>query len=303
MKKESLKKIILVIIITLSVAATWLYVNPKNVATDSGFDVSYDGGFDGGYDGGFSSNDGLIFGVFEMPLEIFEFLPFPFDYIASIVFIAVFIITLVKIVSKIDNKIKKKSRRKAYLKLQEKTSKSDMPVYNELIKVLPVFDMEKFNSERYYDFCDIQKAWSNFDYNTLRGKVTDELYNQYKMQLDTLKSKSEVNKVFGFEKNWIVLKSCNIKEDQVEVVVELTARFYDFIEKDGKIIRGDNARKVNMVYELTFIKSLKSKVNYCPNCGYKLDSCNSNKCPACGSIVTNPNSNWILSKKQVLKQR
>lgn len=303
MKKESLKKIILAIIITLSVAATWLYVNPKNVATDSGFDVSYDGGFDGGYDGGFSSNDGLIFGVFEMPLEIFEFLPFPFDYIASIVFIAVFIITLVKIVSKIDNKIKKKSRRKAYLKLQEKTSKSDMPVYNELIKVLPDFDMEKFKSERYYDFCDIQKAWSNFDYNTLRGKVTDELYNQYKMQLDTLKSKSEVNKVFGFEKNWIVLKSCNIKEDQVEVVVELTARFYDFIEKDGKIIRGDNARKVNMVYELTFIKSLKSKVNYCPNCGYKLDSCNSNKCPACGSIVTNPNSNWILSKKQVLKQR
>ena len=42
--KEHINKIILVVIITLSVAATWLYTNPGNVATDSGFDTSYDGG-------------------------------------------------------------------------------------------------------------------------------------------------------------------------------------------------------------------------------------------------------------------
>ena len=52
--KEHINKIILVVIITLSVAATWLYTNPGNVATDSGFDTSYDGG-SGGYSGGGSS--------------------------------------------------------------------------------------------------------------------------------------------------------------------------------------------------------------------------------------------------------
>ena len=42
--KEHINKIILVVIITLSVAATWLYANPVDVATDSGFDTSYDSG-------------------------------------------------------------------------------------------------------------------------------------------------------------------------------------------------------------------------------------------------------------------
>ena len=52
--KEHINKIILVVIITLSVAATLLYANPVDVATDSGFDTSYDGG-SGGYSGGGSS--------------------------------------------------------------------------------------------------------------------------------------------------------------------------------------------------------------------------------------------------------
>ena len=52
--KEHINKIILVVIITLSVAATWLYANPVDVATDSGFDTSYGGG-SGGYSGGSSS--------------------------------------------------------------------------------------------------------------------------------------------------------------------------------------------------------------------------------------------------------
>ena len=51
MKKSFLNKIILVVVLTLSVAATWLYANPVDVATDSGFDTSYDGG-SGGYSGG-----------------------------------------------------------------------------------------------------------------------------------------------------------------------------------------------------------------------------------------------------------
>ena len=44
MKKSFLNKIILVVVLTLSVAATWLYANPVDVATDSGFDTSYDSG-------------------------------------------------------------------------------------------------------------------------------------------------------------------------------------------------------------------------------------------------------------------
>ena len=54
MKKSFLNKIILVVVLTLSVAATWLYANPVDVATDSGFDTSYDSG--GSYSSSSSSS-------------------------------------------------------------------------------------------------------------------------------------------------------------------------------------------------------------------------------------------------------
>ena len=44
MNNKILKKLILVVVLTLTVAATWLYANPRDIATDSGFDASYDSG-------------------------------------------------------------------------------------------------------------------------------------------------------------------------------------------------------------------------------------------------------------------
>lgn len=44
MKKSIFNKLILVVIVTLSVLSTILYINPTDVATDSGFDTSYDSG-------------------------------------------------------------------------------------------------------------------------------------------------------------------------------------------------------------------------------------------------------------------
>ena len=40
---------------------------------------------------------------------------------------------------------------------------------------------------------NLQYAWSNFDYEEMRKLVSDELYNQYKLQLDTLKIKNQRN--------------------------------------------------------------------------------------------------------------
>ena len=53
--------------------------------------------------------------------------------------------------------------------------------------------LEEFKALVFEKYKDIQIAWMNFDYNTLRSKLTDELYNQYAMQLDTMKVKNEQN--------------------------------------------------------------------------------------------------------------
>ena len=61
MNNKILKKLILVVVLTLTVAATWLYANPRDIATDSGFDASYDSG--GGWSsGGSDYSSGSDFG-------------------------------------------------------------------------------------------------------------------------------------------------------------------------------------------------------------------------------------------------
>ena len=50
---------------------------------------------------------------------------------------------------------------------------------------------EEFKKERYNDYVSIQEGWMNFNYQLLRDKLTDELYNQYEMQLETLKTKNQ----------------------------------------------------------------------------------------------------------------
>ena len=58
-----------------------------------------------------------------------------------------------------------------------------------------------------------------------------------------------------------------------------------------------------MEYELTFIKSISDKDNKCPNCNASLPNTNSNYCTYCGSKIVSDSHDWILSKKEAIKQR
>ena len=56
MKKNVFNKLILVVIVTLSVLSTILYINPTDIVTDSGFDTSYDSGSSSSSSSGGSSS-------------------------------------------------------------------------------------------------------------------------------------------------------------------------------------------------------------------------------------------------------
>ena len=59
-------------------------------------------------------------------------------------------------------------------------------------------------------------------------------------------------------------------------------------------------KKVIMLYELTFVKTLGHN-GICPNCGAKLPK--TNVCDYCHSVVPNSGSDWVLAKKQTLQQK
>ena len=61
----------------------------------------------------------------------------------------------------------------------------------EFSKYIKDETMEQFILNRYQDYLAIQNAWMEFDYDVLGNKTTNELYNQYLMQLETLKTKGQ----------------------------------------------------------------------------------------------------------------
>lgn len=304
MKKSFLNKIILVVVLTLSVAATWLYANPVDVATDSGFDTSYDSGgsysssSSGSYSHSSSSSYNHSSSSSASAGEIF----LGVIGVLCIWLIEVGISNLrAKIQDKHDKKQleKRKNEFNSLYKINKKVSE------DEFSKYIKKESMADFVFERFKDYVDIQNAWMEFDYDVLSNKTTNELYNQYLMQLETLKAKGQKNVMNSF--TYVKGKVTNIEktDNQLAVTVEIVTRFYDYIinQKDEKILRGDDYKKVTLHYQMTFVKSTKKSITtHCPNCGAKLKKTSTNVCEFCKTTITKESKEWLLAEKKSIRQ-
>ncbi len=304
MKKSFLNKIILVVVLTLSVAATLLYANPVDVATDSGFDTSYDSG--GSYSSSSSSSyshsssssynhsSSSSASAGEIFLGVIGVL--------CIWLIEVGISNLrAKIQDKHDKKQleKRKNEFNSLYKINKKVSE------DEFSKYIKKESMADFVFERFKDYVDIQNAWMEFDYDVLSNKTTNELYNQYLMQLETLKAKGQKNVMNSF--TYVKGKVTNIEktDNQLAVTVEIVTRFYDYIvnQENGLILRGSDKKKVTLHYQMTFVRSTKKSITtHCPNCGAKLKKTSTNVCEFCKTTITKESDEWLLAEKKSLGQ-
>ena len=304
MKKSFLNKIILVVVLTLSVAATLLYANPVDVATDSGFDTSYDSGgsysssSSGSYSHSSSSSYNHSSSSSASAGEIF----LGVIGVLCIWLIEVGISNLrAKIQDKHDKKQleKRKNEFNSLYKINKKISK------DEFSKYIKKESMADFVFERFKDYVDIQNAWMEFDYDVLSNKTTNELYNQYLMQLETLKAKGQKNVMNSF--TYVKGKVTNIEktDNQLAVTVEIVTRFYDYIvnQENGLILRGSDKKKVTLHYQMTFVRSTKKSITtHCPNCGAKLKKTSTNVCEFCKTTITKESDEWLLAEKKSLGQ-
>ena len=304
MKKSFLNKIILAVVLTLSVAATLLYANPVDVATDSGFDTSYDSGgsysssSSGSYSHSSSSSYNHSSSSSASAGEIF----LGVIGVLCIWLIEVGISNLrAKIQDKHDKKQleKRKNEFNSLYKINKKISK------DEFSKYIKKESMADFVFERFKDYVDIQNAWMEFDYDVLSNKTTNELYNQYLMQLETLKAKGQKNVMNSF--TYVKGKVTNIEktDNQLAVTVEIVTRFYDYIvnQENGLILRGSDKKKVTLHYQMTFVRSTKKSIaTNCPNCGAKLKKTSTNVCEFCKTTITKESKEWLLAEKKSIRQ-
>ncbi len=281
-KKKKYKKNAIFLCILVLIFFVVCIINPYDLKADSGFDSSYDSGSSSSSsDSSDSSIFDLIFLLFRLFILLWDINP-----ILAIIVFGLIVFFTIKFFGK-------KSSRNIINLDKTKDLKDE-----DIIKIIPNFNRKKFINDRYNDFVTIQNNWMNFNYDGLRKMLTDELYNQYEMQLDTLKVKNEKNVMSDFELKDSTITSIIKNDDKVTVTAEFIIEFYDYITLNEKVVRGNSNAKVIQHYEMTFVCNInKSNNKKCPNCGAPLDDSASKVCEYCGSVITSLSDKWVLSKK------
>lgn len=266
------KKIVILILCLFLVGLFATTYHIQTVGADSGYDASYDSGDS---DGG----GGLIYLIY----LCIEYPP-----------LGIAIVTVLLIIYFSGKKKSKEIIENALSSKLELLDISKFPIEKQL-------EIEAFNIYK-----EIQFAWMNFDEDKIRKLTTDEMYNMYLMQLDTLKVKNQKNIMYDIK--YLGSKIINRHEEngQETIVINMQVSCYDFIidTNTKKVVRGIASKLNNYSYELTFVKTTDNKqLDICPQCGAPVNGNNSGVCEYCKSTLISNNYTLVMSKKKMLAQK
>ena len=156
----------------------------------------------------------------------------------------------------------------------------------------------------YESYKEIQVAWMDKDLDRIQHLVTDELYNMYKMQIETLNYTHQKNimKDFSYLQGYVSFMQTIDYIETVKIVLGVRCKDYIIDEDSQKVIKGDSKSFVKYFYELTFVKDITKRVLKCPNCKGELLDQMSARCPHCDTPITRTSFNYTLSNKRMLRQ-
>ena len=310
MKKN--KQIHLIILLILFLG---MIFNPITINADSGFDSSYDSGgssysSDSSGDGGGSIHVLLAIGI----VAIFEALnkKIKNNFITGIITFPICIFLLLLLFGAIHTIVTIIIT--LFMLGGEKKVKNKINISNDITHYLdddeiknldPNLNVEEFRATAFNIYKDIQEAWMNFDLDKIKNLVSDELYNMYSMQLETLKIKGQKNIMDDIITTGVHIKNITFENniETIETIMIVKCRDY-IVDNNNKVIRGNKNIMNIYAYKLTFAKHTDNKsIKYCPNCGAPIDINSTGKCAYCASTIINNETKWIMTKKQMLSQR
>lgn len=174
-------------------------------------------------------------------------------------------------------------------------------------KIIPDFDEREFLKEGARIYEDVQKAWMDFELEKVRNVITDEMFNMYSSQLETLKVKNEKNIMKDIQVYKGYLTGYQLQNGELTIITRYIVEQYDYIidVESQEIKRGTDKYKLRMKYELRFklVTDSSRVLGLCPNCGATLENYNgSGVCQYCGSKIVGDNSRWVLTDKKAISQ-
>ena len=229
-----------------------------------------------------------------------------------LVIVALLPLFILKIIRKGNNMIYEKAMTKRWQRMKNNiyTSGNINEYVNvdisKIKEIDPNINAEAFKTKVFRTYKDIQTAWMNFDTDTIRKLTTDEIYNMYSSQLETLKLKKQRNIMKDIELIDVKIIDIHKENDVITIDAYLNVRCYDYVIKDatGEVVRGTDKAKMNIKYKLSFIKSASNNKTEekCPNCGAPVDIVSSAVCPYCDSTLVKDAGDYVMSKKVSLGQ-
>jgi len=291
------KKIFLSILLIISMFGIVLVP----IKADSGWDSSYDSGGSwdsGGSDWGGSSWDSDYDYSYSGSYSSGSI----GESIIIFIYVGIIIISIIYISSKSHIKVQKGNINNIT------TTNNYIDISAEkILEIDPDVNMDEFKTYAYNIYKVIQTAWMNFDTDTIRKFTTDEIYNMYSSQLETLKLKHQKNIMKNFECIDTKIIGINKENGLITINVYLRVKCLDYVinEKTKKTVRGFDNRRMDIEYELTFVKSETNNkdIEVCPNCGANVEITSSATCPYCDSVLVKDASKYVMSKKKCVGQR
>ena len=267
MKKKNILFIIMgVVLLAFFINTAITDFNLSTVATDSGFDTSYDGG----------DGDGDIGAIIYL---IYLFIEYP---IPTTIFIIILLISSA-------NTREKRRKYDNNLNYQMIDSRYSGTQARDILM------------SAYQIFYEVQIAWMNFDYNRLRELVSDELYNMYYNELETMRLKGQRNIMEGFKINQISLVAQKEENGVIEYCANLNVSFYDYIiDTQGNVVRGKKNTYHAMTYLITIASSVK-KLDSCPNCSAPLPD--NSVFEYCGATIQGLREMRLVKKVNIKQER
>lgn len=270
------KKIIILSLCFILIGVFAYTTHIQLVSADSGFDSSFDSDFGDSDSSGIGDIFYLIYLCIEHPI------------------LALIIISIIVLIVISNNKKQKEIINNALNTKLELLDVAKFPIEKQL-------EIEAFNIYK-----EIQYAWMNFDEEKIQKLTTDEMYNMYLMQLDTLKVKHQKNIMYDIKYIGSQIINKHEENGQETITMNMQVSCYDFIidTQTNKVLRG-SATKVNQYsYELTFVRTIvNDEIKICPQCGAPVEGNNSGKCEYCKSTLISKDYTLVMSKKKILAQK
>ena len=292
-----MKKKIIIIIISIVCLGIALFTFTR-VKADSGWDSSYDSGSDWGSSDWGSSDWGSSwdhdYGSSNYSSHSYSSSGGSLGSSLLCMLTLVIIFVIITILNRIPKR-----------KITTEVPKSIYSDVSDELLAKYGINKDEFKQMIYKKYVDIQNAWMNFDYDTLKNNLTDELYNSYLMQLEVLKSKKQKNIMSDFEK--VDAKIINITEENnlINVKTYLRVWMHDYVvDKDNKVVRGNKQYVIDIEYIIDWVREKdNNKEITCPHCGAEIKTITSGTCDYCRAKIVIPAKDYVMSRKMNVGQR